>query len=231
MRALLEHVDERRADDLALLLGIGDVRQPVEEQIGRVHELERQLRGARSASAPAAASSSRSRPLSTKMQVSRSPIACGAASPRPSNRRRPTARRRRGRRRPSRESARCSRRRTTPSSSRRVQPQTSNAKLRRISIAAARCARLRGGTAGRRAAAPRSCIAATGALADVATTSKPGGAAATKSPWLAQTLQRRRHVLEQRRAGGDVDRRACPNSRCGALPTRPPSASVMSCMP
>lgn len=31
------------------------------------------------------------------------------------------------------------------------------------------------------------CMPATGALALVAVTSNPGGAAATKSPWLAQT--------------------------------------------
>ena len=46
---------------------------------------------------------------------------------------------------------------------------------------------LRDGTAARSSAAPRSAIAATGALALVATTVNPGGAAATKSPWLAQT--------------------------------------------
>ena len=42
-RALLEHVDERAADDLALLLGIGDACQAFEEQIGRVDEVERQM--------------------------------------------------------------------------------------------------------------------------------------------------------------------------------------------
>ena len=43
LAALLEHVDERRADDLALLLGIGDAGEPLEEQLGRVDEVERQL--------------------------------------------------------------------------------------------------------------------------------------------------------------------------------------------
>ena len=46
-----------------------------------------------------------------------------------------------------------------------------------------------------------SAIAAIGALALVATTEKPAGAAATKSPWLAQTLISVGHVGEQRRAG------------------------------
>ena len=52
---------------------------------------------------------------------------------------------------------------------------------------------------------PASWMAATGALADVATTSNPGGAAATKSPWLAQTFSDGGHVVEQRRAVEDVD--------------------------
>ena len=39
----LEHVDERGADDLPLLLRIGDAGEAIEEQIGRVHEVERQV--------------------------------------------------------------------------------------------------------------------------------------------------------------------------------------------
>ena len=39
----LEHVDERRADDLALLLRIGDAGQPIEKQLRGVGEHERQL--------------------------------------------------------------------------------------------------------------------------------------------------------------------------------------------
>jgi len=72
-------------------------------------------------------------------------------------------------------------------------------------------------------------MAATGALALVATISKPGGGSATKSPWLAQTCSSR---------GSEANSRpplvvivACPNSRFGAGPTMPPRASVMSCMP
>ena len=45
----------------------------------------------------------------------------------------------------------------------------------------------RDGTGSRRATRDGSDIAAIGAFALVATTEKPGGAAATKSPWLAQT--------------------------------------------
>ena len=43
LRALLEHVDERTADDLALLLRIGDACQAVQEQIGRIDEVEWQM--------------------------------------------------------------------------------------------------------------------------------------------------------------------------------------------
>ena len=39
----LEHVDEGRADDLSLLLGIGDAREPLQKQVRRVDEDERQL--------------------------------------------------------------------------------------------------------------------------------------------------------------------------------------------
>ena len=67
-----------------------------------------------------------------------------------------------------------------------VQPQTLKAKLRMISRPLSVWT-----TSGwnRSAYRPRSgfAIAATGALALVATIEKPGGGAATKSPWLAQT--------------------------------------------
>ena len=43
VRALLEDVDERPADDLALLLGIGDSRQAIEEELGRIDEVERKV--------------------------------------------------------------------------------------------------------------------------------------------------------------------------------------------
>ena len=74
-------------------------------------------------------------------------------------------------------------------------------------------------------------MAATGALAEVATTSKPGGARGDEVAVAGPDPERRRHVLEQRRAVASTLTTACPNSRCGALPTDPPSASVMSCMP
>ncbi len=42
-RLLLEDVDERRADDLPLLLGIDHARQPIEKQRRRIDEHQRQL--------------------------------------------------------------------------------------------------------------------------------------------------------------------------------------------
>ena len=73
-RFRLEHVDEGRADDLALLLRIDDARQPVEKQRRRIDEDQRQLAAARSACGSAPPRSRRSTPLSTKMHVSLSPI-------------------------------------------------------------------------------------------------------------------------------------------------------------
>ena len=78
----------------------------------------------------------------------------------------------------------------------------------------------------------RSSIAATGALALVAITAKPGGAGATRSPWLAQT---RKLAGQRLNSGARPASLTCtsawPNSRCGAGATSPPSASVISCMP
>ena len=187
LRPLLEDVDERRADDLALLFGVRDAGEPVEKQVGRVHELERQLeplepradllRLVRAAAGRC--------PRRCRSAGRRSP--CAPAARPPWNPRRPKDRRPRGRRRRRRESARRSRRRTTPSSSR---PGSRRSRTRSYGGSArrARCARPPDGRAGRRAGGWRPAIAATGAFADVAMTSKPAGAAATKSPWLAHTL-------------------------------------------
>ena len=76
LRLLLEHRDELAADDLALLLGVGDARE-----LASGSARARRPRAGRPGSvpeqrlAPAPRSPARSRPLSTKMQVSRSPIA------------------------------------------------------------------------------------------------------------------------------------------------------------
>src|SRR3712207_6942683 len=42
-RALLEYVDETRADDLPLLLEISHSRQPRQEKVAGVYEFERQM--------------------------------------------------------------------------------------------------------------------------------------------------------------------------------------------
>ena len=73
-------------------------------------------------------------------------------------------------------------------------------------------------------------MAATGALALVARTSKPGGALSTKSPWLAQTRSSGGTLL----SSGPLPVTAtvaCPYSRSGERATRPPSAEVMICIP
>ena len=125
--------------------------------------------------------------------------------------------------------ARRSRRRTTSSSSRRC------SRRRRTrscggSPCPCRCARPRDGTAGRRVVGP-------------------GPASPRPARW-PRSRRRRSPAARRRRSrrgwprpcsdagtslnSGRRRRRvtvACPNSRCGALPTCPPSASVISCMP
>ena len=63
------------ADDLALLLRIGDAGEPVEEQVASHRRSRAAAAASRKRSTTCCASSSRSRPLSTKMHVSRSPMA------------------------------------------------------------------------------------------------------------------------------------------------------------
>ena len=72
----LEHLDELAADDLALLLGIGDAGERAEEGRAGVDEIDLDAPRCRAnISITCAASSRRSRPLSTKTQVSWSPMA------------------------------------------------------------------------------------------------------------------------------------------------------------
>ena len=76
LRLFLEHVDEQRADGLALRLGIADAVERAEEQLGGVDMDQRDVVVvAEQVARPRSASSSRIRPWSTKMQVSWSPIA------------------------------------------------------------------------------------------------------------------------------------------------------------
>ena len=76
LRLRLEHVDEQPADGLALGLRVGDAGERVEEQRRRARRAPAGCCSCRgTAPRPPRASSSRSRPWSTKMQVSWSPIA------------------------------------------------------------------------------------------------------------------------------------------------------------
>ena len=203
---------------LRFCLRIGDAGQPVEEQRRGVDEDQRQLQ-------PLEALADLRRFVQPQHAVVDEDAgqlvadrAVNDAAPRPSSRRRRSARRRRARRPPARGSAPSPPRQTTPSSSRRC------SRRRRTRSCAgsrgrSRCARLRDGTAARRAARSASAIAATGALALVATTENPAGAAATKSPWLAQTRisagTSAKSAARSRRRRRRVTV-AWPNSRCGA---------------
>ena len=132
-RLRLEHVDERRADDLALLLRIGDAGEPIEEQRRRVDEDQRQLQ-------PLEALADLRRLVEPQHAVvdedARQLIADRAVNEQRRDRRVDAAaqRRRRRGRRPT-----CARIRAVASSTNDaivqspVQPQTSKAKLRRIS--------------------------------------------------------------------------------------------------
>ncbi len=73
-------------------------------------------------------------------------------------------------------------------------------------------------------------MATTGTVALLATTEKPGGAAATESPWLAQTFNDRANPSNSRPLSPTVTS-AWPNSRCEDRVRLPPRTWVISCMP
>ena len=210
-RARLEHVDERRADDLALRLGVGDAAQPIEEHVGRVHEFERQpqalearahLRGLVQAQQAVvdedAGQSIADRAVQQHGRHRRVHAARQAADDPPLAHRRPNPRR-------------CSRRRTTPSSSRpcsRTRQTRSSGECR----CPPRCARPPDGTAARSSRRAGSCMAATGALAEVAATRNPGGAARrNRRGWPTPAAP----AARPRTAPAPFDRvtTACPYSR------------------
>ena len=218
-RLRLEDVDERRADDLALLLGVGDAGQALEEE-----------RPCASTKSSGSCSFSRKRFCTCVGFVERAAARCrrrctsagrrwrgGSAAPRPSNRRRRTAPQ------TTRPSPTCARIRAVASSMNDaivqspVQPQTSNAKLRRISRPRSVCA-----TSGWNSSAyrPRSAssIAATGALALVATTRKPGRRGRDEVAVARPHAQLVGHAVEERAPSASLTRAPCawPNSRCAA---------------
>ena len=229
---VLEDVDELGADDLALLLGIGDAGEPRQEARRRVDDDQRQLHPVAEPildlrpPRPRAAGRCRRRCRSADR---RSP--CAPAAPRPSSRRRPTGRRRRG---PSPTSAwmRADRlvdeRRHRPVAAAAADvdgegPQQIGAVLR--------CARPRDGTAGRRA--PRSRCS----MAD----DRRGRAAwrRRRSPAARRRPSRRGWSRPSASAPGPSNSRpasptvtsAWPNSRCDDRVSVPPRTCVMSCMP
>ena len=180
VRLLLEDLDERLADDLPLALGIHDAGEPREEQIGRVDELERQLHLAAKARAD----------LRRLVQPQHAvvhedagePVADRAMDQQRRDRRVDAAAE--ARRRPCPSPTCCANARGRLLDERGHRPVAGAAadvegEIARGSRARGRCGRLPDGTAGRRAARSASSIAATGALALVATTRKPGGAAST----------------------------------------------------
>ena len=76
VRLLVEHVDKGGADRLALFLGVGDAGELVEEQPARIAMDQRNVvMAAEEAARPPRPRPARNRPVSTKMQVSWSPIA------------------------------------------------------------------------------------------------------------------------------------------------------------
>ncbi len=177
------------------------------------------------------ASSCRITPLSTKMQVRRSPIArciSTAATVESTPPLSPQT---------TRPSPTCSRIRADRLLDERRHRPVAGAAADAVGEVAqdvecrGRCARPRGGTAARTAGAPGRAIAATGALALVAITSKPGGARFDEVAVAGPDPQIARQRLEQRRCPRSTPIVASPNSRCGAGATSPPSAWVISCMP
>ena len=76
-------------------------------------------------------------------------------------------------------------------------------------------------------------MAATGAFGLVAEMLKPGGGAATKSPWLAHTRSSVGTSVNRTVAGPSAATVtvAVPNSRCEAGATVPPRRCAINCMP
>ena len=74
-------------------------------------------------------------------------------------------------------------------------------------------------------------MTAMGQLSDSATARKPGGRAATLSPWLAQTWEAGGSMARSVDPGSVTLNRAWPYSRAGEAATRPPKAWARSCMP
>ncbi len=184
----LEDPDELAADDLALLLGVGDAGERVEEALGGVDDVRGRRRWRRRSRArparprPCAAGRGRRRRRSAGRRWP-----AGPARPRPRSRRRRTARRSRARRRPGRGS------RSTCSSTMLTIVQVGPAAGDRRAGSAqhlpgrARSAAPRGATGRRRGRRSRSSNAATGEPPVAASTEKPSGAATTESPWLIHT--------------------------------------------
>ena len=176
------------------------------------------------------ASSSRRRPLSTKMQVRRSPIARWTSSaatvestpPLTPHTTRPSG-------------PTCSRIRAVASSTNDAivqspaHPQMSRAKFRRSAVPCVVCT-----TSGWNRTPCRersgSAMTATGAFGLVPRTANPGGGAVTRSPWLAHTCSVSGRP-RSRRLSPRVVTVAWPYSRSGAADTTPPSAAAMDCMP
>ena len=138
-RALFfEDIDERAADDLALLLGINDSGEPIRKQLGRVDEMDRQLQ-------PLVAIDHLFGFVVSQETVvdedALQPIADGAMDQRRRDRRIDAARQRAG----DAPSPICARMRPIDSSMNDaivqspVQPQTSKAKLRRMSVPCSVC--------------------------------------------------------------------------------------------
>ena len=178
------------------------------------------------------ASSWRSTPLSTKMQVRRSPIArwissAATAESTPPLRPQTTL-----------PSPTCRRMRAVASSMNDaivqspVQPQTSNANAAGSRRPRSVCA-TSGWNSRPYSAGAVSSIAATGALALVATTRNPGGARLDIVAMARPDAEVAGHSVEADAHWSSltVHQRHARTPRCAAGATRPPSVSVISCMP
>ncbi len=113
-----------------------------------------------------------------------------------------------------------------------VQPQTSKANRRRISAPCSVCT-TSGWNSRPYSARSGASIATIGALELVAASRKPGGTAATSSPWLAHTRKACGRPSNSRGVAPSSSTCTCawPNSRWPERRTFPPSMSVSSCMP
>ena len=188
VRSRLEDVDEGRADDLSLLLGIGDARQPIEEQRRTRPRSRAAVAAARTASGPAPPRSAAAGRCRRRCTSAGRRWRDARAAPRRSSRRRRTGRS------TTRPSPTCARIRADRLLDERRHRPVAGAAADAVTRSCGECRAALGvhdfgmEQQRRRGSALGVCHRRDRRVGARRGNRESGGAAATKSPWLAQTL-------------------------------------------